>query len=307
VPQAEVDVAVQLLLQMKLDYKCLTGQDYNDGCPPADGEMMVDSGAALEEGDDQMDPWNVSSSSAKGVDYDKLIGQSMLSSSFRSISGISATDPSAMFVIRRDMHQILDAYEKQKFFYLYTGWGPSSEAMHVGHLIPFIFTRRLQDVFDVPLVIQMTDDEKYLWKDLLLDECHRYTVENLRDIIACGFDVNKPFIFSDLTIWDVVSDSVSPLFYANVVKVQKHVMFNQIQGIFGFTDSMISFPDPYFQKMRDVAPRIGYLKPALLHSTFWKTMISWRRSDILTRSIREQFMSPRTLHFNHERPDSDPP
>ncbi|XP_016402272.1 tryptophan--tRNA ligase, cytoplasmic-like [Sinocyclocheilus rhinocerous] len=75
---------------MKLDYKRLTGQDYKDGCPPADGEMVVDTGAALEEGDDQVDPWNVSSSSAKGVDYDKLIGQLMLSSSFQSISGRSA-------------------------------------------------------------------------------------------------------------------------------------------------------------------------------------------------------------------------
>ncbi len=53
-------------------------------------------------------------------------------------------------------------------------------------------------MFDVPLVIQLTDDEKYLWKDLSLDECHRYAVENARDIIACGFDVNKTFIFSDL-------------------------------------------------------------------------------------------------------------
>lgn len=41
----------------------------------------------------------------------------------------------------RDMHQVLDAYEKHKSFYLYTGRGPSSEAMHVGHLIPFIFTK----------------------------------------------------------------------------------------------------------------------------------------------------------------------
>ncbi len=53
-------------------------------------------------------------------------------------------------------------------------------------------------MFDVPLVIQLTDDEKYLWKDLSLDECHRYAVENARDIIACGFDVSKTFIFSDL-------------------------------------------------------------------------------------------------------------
>lgn len=59
--------------------------------------------------------------------------------------------------------------------------------MHLGHLIPFLFTksvriksimlpltllsRYLQDALDVPLVIQMTDDEKYLFKDnLTLDD-----------------------------------------------------------------------------------------------------------------------------------------
>lgn len=58
--------------------------------------------------------------------------------------------------------------------------------------------RWLQDVFDIPLVIQLTDDEKYLWKDLTLEECNRFSMENAKDIIACGFDVNKTFIFSDL-------------------------------------------------------------------------------------------------------------
>lgn len=58
--------------------------------------------------------------------------------------------------------------------------------------------RWLQDTFDVPLVIQMTDDEKFLWKDLKLDECNRLAHENAKDIIACGFDKNKTFIFSDI-------------------------------------------------------------------------------------------------------------
>lgn len=62
----------------------------------------------------------------------------------------------------------------------------------------FLPLRWLQDVFDIPLVIQLTDDEKYLWKDLTIEECHRFAVENAKDIIACGFDVNKTFIFSDL-------------------------------------------------------------------------------------------------------------
>lgn len=58
--------------------------------------------------------------------------------------------------------------------------------------------RYLQEVFDVPLVIQMTDDEKFLWKDLQLEEAHRLARENAKDIIACGFDCKKTFIFSDL-------------------------------------------------------------------------------------------------------------
>lgn len=57
--------------------------------------------------------------------------------------------------------------------------------------------RWLQDAFDVPLVIQMTDDEKFLWKDLTSDEARRLADENMKDIIAMGFDPEKTFIFSD--------------------------------------------------------------------------------------------------------------
>jgi tryptophanyl-tRNA synthetase len=43
--------------------------------------------------------------------------------------------------IYRDLEFILDAYERKKPFYLYTGRGPSSEAMHLGHLVPFIMAK----------------------------------------------------------------------------------------------------------------------------------------------------------------------
>jgi tryptophanyl-tRNA synthetase len=55
----------------------------------------------------------------------------------------------------------------------------------------------LQDTFDVPLVIQLTDDEKFLWKDLKMEEAQKLAIENAKDIISLGFDVNKTFIFSD--------------------------------------------------------------------------------------------------------------
>ena len=51
--------------------------------------------------------------------------------------------------------------------------GPSSEALHLGHLVPFMFTKYLQDAFKAPLVIQLTDDEKSLWKNLDVDEARR--------------------------------------------------------------------------------------------------------------------------------------
>lgn len=72
--QAEIDAAVQLLLKLKVHYKEITGQEYKAGCPPTDDISASKNGPAIEDGDDQVDPWNVSTTSAKGVDYDKLIG-----------------------------------------------------------------------------------------------------------------------------------------------------------------------------------------------------------------------------------------
>lgn len=309
----DIDAAVNKLLTLKLEYKTITGKAYEAG-PPSDNDTPVSNSEPLIVKDDEdfVDPWTVHTSSSKGVDYDKLIvrfGSSKIENELiermERVTGCKAHRflRRGIFFSHRDMHQILDAYESKKSFYLYTGRGPSSDAMHVGHLIPFIFTKWLQDVFDVPLVIQLTDDEKYLWKELTPEACYGYAIENAKDIIACGFDVNKTFIFSD---FDYMGSS--PAFYKNVVKIQKHVTFNQVKGIFGFTDSdcigKISFPaiqaapsfsssfpqifssqtdvpclipcaidqDPYFRMTRDVAPRIGYPKPALLHSTFFPAL-----------------------------------
>ncbi|KDR18550.1 tryptophan--tRNA ligase, cytoplasmic-like isoform X1 [Zootermopsis nevadensis] len=268
-----------------------------------------DKGGTEEE--DIVNPWNVVSKSETGIDYDKLIkrfGSSKIDDElldrFEKVTGhpIHHLLRRGIFFSHRDMHKILTLYEQGKPFYLYTGRGPSSSSMHVGHLIPFIITKWLQDVFDVPLVIQLTDDEKFLWKDMKLDDANRLAFENAKDIIACGFDVEKTFIFSD---FDFIGQC--PAFYRNMIKIGKCVTFNQVKGIFGFGDSdvigKISFPavqaapsfsssfpfifgkanlpclvpcaidqDPYFRMTRDVAPRLGYHKPALLHSSFFPAL-----------------------------------
>lgn len=265
--------------------------------------------------EDIVNPWTVSSASKKGIDYDKLINRfgcskidSHILDRFRTITGKEPHHllKRGIFFSHRDLNVILDLYEQGKLFYLYTGRGPSSEALHIGHLIPFIFTKWLQDVFDVPLVVQLTDDEKFLWKDLQIEEANRLAFENAKDIIACGFKLESTFIFSDLDYMGQV-----PSFYRNVVRIQKCVTYNQVKGIFGFGDSdvigKISFPavqaapalsssfpfifgncpdgnnvpclipcaidqDPYFRMTRDVAPRINCHKPALVHSIFFPAL-----------------------------------
>ena len=50
----------------------------------------------------------------------------------------------------------------------------------------------------------------------------------MKDIIACGFDERKTFIFSDL-------EYVGHM-YPVIVKIWKAVTYNQCKGIFGFED-----------------------------------------------------------------------
>lgn len=53
--------------------------------------------------------------------------------------------------------------------------------------------------------------------------------DNIKDILAFGFDPEKTFIFSDV-------EYIKQL-YPNTLKVQKNLTLNQIKGIFGFSES----------------------------------------------------------------------
>ncbi|CAM5999006.1 unnamed protein product [Sphagnum balticum] len=101
----------------------------------------------------------------------------------------------------------------------------------------------------------MTDDEKCIWKDMSVEESYRLAIENVKDIIALGFDRRRRSSsptsitwgrlasrqFSHQNIHRQCSD-----FYRNIVRIQKCVTFNQARSIFGFTDSdcigKIAFP-----------------------------------------------------------------
>lgn len=267
---------------------------------------------APEEGKDDLivNPYEVENKTGKPIDYERIIQQFGVSHITQPlIDKIEqlTKKPAHHFLRRgiffshRDLEIILDKYEKGTPFYLYTGRGPSSEALHLGHLLPFIFTKYLQDAFNVPLVIQMTDDEKFFHKaEFELEEYQRLARENAKDIIACGFNPEKTFIF--------INTQYMGTMYPNVVKFQKMLTFNQVKGIFGVGDSdncgKIAFPaiqavpsfsntfphiygkrtdvpclipqgidqDPYFRMTRDIAVRMKYQKPACIHSKFFPSI-----------------------------------
>jgi tryptophanyl-tRNA synthetase len=197
-----------------------------------------------------------------------------------------------LFFSHRDFDSILDRYEKGKGFVLYTGRGPSGP-VHIGHLVPWIFTKYLQDKFKVPLYFQMTDDEKFVIEDTMeLEETTKWGYENALDLIALGFKPENTSIIFDVK--DIAA------LYDIGLKVAKRVTYSTAKAVFGFQESTnlgwIFWPaiqavpcfihtkltgenvpalipaaidqDPYWRITRDVAQKLGYHKPAQIHCRF---------------------------------------
>ncbi|KAL9585585.1 MAG: hypothetical protein Q9212_001445 [Teloschistes hypoglaucus] len=291
------------------------------GQPPALTSLSLAEAALETKSKEQsITPFDVSGGfdeqgKPKAIDYDKLVdtfgSQRIDKPLLERFEKVTGHKPHRMLrrglvFSHRDLNLILDKYEKGIPFYLYTGRGPSSDSMHVGHTIPFEFTKYLQDVFDVPLVIMLTDDEKFFHSPKLsLKDVYKFTILNAMDIIAVGFDMKKTFIFADTAF---VDGGFAAAFSNNVREMGKRTTINQIRGTFGFNDSnniaefnfpamqsatafATSFPfifgndakkvakvpclipcaidqDPYFRQCRDNAPKMGLLKPAIIHAVF---------------------------------------
>jgi tryptophanyl-tRNA synthetase len=197
-----------------------------------------------------------------------------------------------IFFSHRDLDWVLNEYEKGNKFFLYTGRAPSGP-VHLGHMIPWIFTKWLQEKFDVELWFQFPDEEKTFFKeDLTLEQTAKLTKENAYDIIALGFDPKKTHFLIDTLH--------AGLMYKEACKVAKKITFSTAKAVFGldndanigsiFYTAMQSVPaflpsvlkkknipclipaaidqDPHWRITRDVLPKLGFYKPAQIHGKF---------------------------------------
>ncbi len=246
--------------------------------------------------DFKVTPWEVKGN----IDYNKLIKE----------FGVSQIDEKTLlrikkktgelhhylrrgiFFAHRDLNWLLDEYEKGNKFFLYTGRAPSGHT-HIGHLVPWIFTKWLQDKFDVELYFQFPDEEKFLFKNnLTLEDTEKYTYENMLDVIALGFNPKKTHF--------IVDTKHANLMYPEALKVAKKITFSTTKSAFGMTNetnigaifytAMQAVPsflpsvlkkkempcliphaidqDPHFRVSRDVIPKLGHYKPASIQCMF---------------------------------------
>ena len=244
-------------------------------------------------------PWEIKGS-VMGVDYEKLMREfgadpltdQVLSRMKKHTGQLHVLLRRKFFVSHRDLGWLLDEFEKGNKFYIYTGRGPSGP-MHLGHLLPFMLCKWLQDRFGAEMWIQMSDDEKFLVKpDMKLEDAQKWTEDNLLDIIALGFDPKKTHIFVDT--------KNAKTMYPHAVRVAKLLNLSTAKSVFGFTgetnvgiafytamQSVLAFlpsalsgkqipclvplgldQDPHFRVCRDIMPKLGYHKPAVLHAKF---------------------------------------
>ncbi len=121
--------------------------------------------------DQNINPWSVTGEVAedgtvKPIDYNKLVEQfgtkiidDALLARFERVTGhqLHRFLRRGIVFSHRDLELILDKHEKKEPFFIYTGRGPSSDVMHIGHMVPFELTKWLSDVFEVPLIVMLTD------------------------------------------------------------------------------------------------------------------------------------------------------
>lgn len=247
-----------------------------------------------ENAEHKVTPWDVEGK----VDYDKLITQFGVKyitdeqkTYLRELAESKGLSDHiflkrGLFFAQMDLDKIIAAHKAGESIFLYTGRAPGGE-MHTGHMISFMFTKFLQDLFDCNLYVQIPDDEKFLFKkDLTMGTISAMVNSDLEQLCAIGFNPDKTFIFRN-------SEFIQKM-YPLVLETAKRITFSQARNTFGFENhsnvGQIFYPtlqivptffekgfclipcgidqNPYFLLQRDFAQKLGFKKNCTILNKF---------------------------------------
>ncbi len=237
-------------------------------------------------------PWHVTGK----VNYEKLIKefgtQSVSVSLISKVKNPHSLLRRGLYFSHREFDLWLKDAQAGRKVSILTGRGPS-EKMHLGHLIPFLLAKSLQESYNCPVYIPISEDEKFfVKKNLSFKEAQEFADDNVLDLIALGFKQGKTFIAKDFSYLPV---------YRNSAKIAKLISYSTAKAIFGlkpennigwtFYPAVQAFhilwpqfaegphktlvpvgidQDPFIRLTRDIATHstLNFQKPSAIHSKF---------------------------------------
>jgi len=190
----------------------------------------------------------------------------------------------------RDFDKFLSAIKKGEKCAIVSGVNASG-TLHLGHKPLFDTNLFFQKKYGIPVFIPISDDESYVsGKVRNQEEALKNSIKLAKEMLAYGFDPKKTYF---------IIDQIYTNIYNLAIKLSRKVNYSEIKSTYGYKpeeniglhfyptiqSAHIIFPqekfniknilvpigpdeDSHIRISRDIASRMGYQKPSILHSKF---------------------------------------
>jgi len=195
-----------------------------------------------------------------------------------------------LFFSHRDFDKFIAAAKRGEKVAIVSGFNASGK-MHLGHTIVFETVKLLQNLFDCDLIIPISDDESYLTgKVKSQEEALKNALGIAEQISGFGFNTTRT---------KIIIDQLYPEIYNLAVKYSRFSTMSTVKAVYGYSNEInpgvffypfvqtahILYPieklnakyvlvpiavdeDSHLRLCRDVAAKLGFPKPAVIHSKF---------------------------------------
>jgi len=190
----------------------------------------------------------------------------------------------------RDFDKFFSALKKHEKCAILSGVNASG-TLHLGHKAVFDTNLFFQKKYGIPVFIPISDDESYVSGKVKDQETAlKNSKELAKQLLAYGFDPDKTYF---------IIDQIYTNIYNLAIKLSRKINYSEIKATYGYKpedniglhfypavqSAHILFPqekfniknvlvpigpdeDAHIRISRDIAGRIGYNKPAILHAKF---------------------------------------
>ena len=190
----------------------------------------------------------------------------------------------------RDFDKFLTALKKGEKCAIVSGFNASG-TIHLGHKAVFDTNLYFQKEYGIPVFIPISDDESYVaGKVKNQEEALKNALELAKELLAYGFNPKKTYF---------IIDQIYTNIYNLAIKLSKKVNLSEIKATYGYKNedniglhfyptiqaAHILFPqekfgiknvlvpigpdeDAHIRISRDIARKVGYALPAILHFGF---------------------------------------